>query len=185
MQCRRIHFSFLLFLLKCLHRRRRTGLIAGRYDPSSTILNFLKLFGLLFIYAISDERGALQAKIHEVLCTLFLENKKIKGQWLSRLHKKTKNGAISPLAPAPSLKICRIFWPNRISNRDLYRKTGCLSVVMEIKRRRIRWLGHILRMDQARIPKVALRWTPPGKRTSGPVGQKPPGAELSWLRSVR
>ena len=31
----------------------------------------------------------------------------------------------------------------------------------------IRWLGHVLRTDQARIPKVALRWTPPGKRKPG------------------
>ena len=43
-------------------------------------------------------------------------------------------------------KICRIFWPNEISNVDLYKKTGCNSAVLEIKRRRLRWLGHVLRM---------------------------------------
>ena len=74
-------------------------------------------------------------------------------------------------------KICRIFWPNKISNRDLYRKTGCQSVVMEIKRRRIRWLGHVLRMDRARIPKVALCWKPPGKR-------KPGRPKTTWRRAV-
>ena len=31
---------------------------------------------------------------------------------------------------------------------------------MEIKSRRIRWLGRVLTMDQTRIPKVALSWTP-------------------------
>ena len=60
-------------------------------------------------------------------------------------------------------KICRIFWPNKISNVDLYKKTGCKSAVLEIKRRRLRWLGHVLRMPGHSIPKVALRWTPPGK----------------------
>ena len=74
-------------------------------------------------------------------------------------------------------KICRIFWPNKISNRDLYRKTGCQSVVMEIKRSRIQWLGHVLRMGQARIPKVALHWTPPGKR-------KPGRPKTTWRRTV-
>ena len=64
-------------------------------------------------------------------------------------------------------KICRIFWPNKISNVDLYKKTGCNSAVLEIKRRRLRWLGHVLRMSQDSIPKVALRWTPPGKRKRG------------------
>ena len=48
---------------------------------------------------------------------------------------------------------------------------------MEIKRRRLRWLGHVLRMDQARIPKVALRWTPPGKRKTG----RP---KTTWRRTV-
>ena len=48
---------------------------------------------------------------------------------------------------------------------------------MEIKRRRVRWLSHVLRMDQARIPKVALRWTLPGKRKHG----RP---NTSWRRTV-
>ena len=39
-------------------------------------------------------------------------------------------------------KICRIFWPNKMSNVDLYKKTGGNSAVLEIKRRRLRWLGH-------------------------------------------
>ena len=64
-------------------------------------------------------------------------------------------------------KICRIFWPNKISNKELYGKIGCQSVVMEIKPTQIRWLGHVLRMGQARIPKVTLRWTPPGKSKHG------------------
>lgn len=64
-------------------------------------------------------------------------------------------------------KICRIFWPQKITNVDLYKKTRCQSVVTEIRRRRLRWLGHVLRMEQKRIPRVALRWTPPGKRKRG------------------
>ena len=74
-------------------------------------------------------------------------------------------------------KICRIFWPNKISNVDLYKKTGCNSAVLEIKRRRLRWLGHVLRMSQDSIPKVALRWTPPGKRKRG----RP---KMTWQQSV-
>ncbi|KAJ8372712.1 hypothetical protein AAFF_G00277810 [Aldrovandia affinis] len=64
-------------------------------------------------------------------------------------------------------RICRIFWPERISNEDLYKNTNCRNVVLEIKQRKLQWLGHVLRMDQNCIPKVALRWTPPGKRKQG------------------
>ena len=48
---------------------------------------------------------------------------------------------------------------------------------MEIKKRRIRWLGHVLRMPQERIPHKALRWTPPGKRKQG----RP---KTTWQRTV-
>ena len=34
----------------------------------------------------------------------------------------------------------------------------------EVKHRRLRWLGHVFRMEQKRIPKKGLRWNPPGKR---------------------
>ncbi len=45
----------------------------------------------------------------------------------------------------------------QISNEDLYKKTNCPIVVLEIKRRWLRCLGHVLRMDQDRMPEVALR----------------------------
>ena len=74
-------------------------------------------------------------------------------------------------------RICRIFWPNKISNINLYEATGCCSVVEEIRKRRLRWLGHVLRMENHRIPKIALRWTPPGKRNRG----RP---KTTWRRTV-
>jgi len=37
--------------------------------------------------------------------------------------------------------------------------------------------SNLLRMDQARIPKVALPWTPPGKR-------KPGQLKTTWRRTV-
>ncbi|KAK2175202.1 hypothetical protein NP493_743g00031 [Ridgeia piscesae] len=64
-----------------------------------------------------------------------------------------------------------------MSNVDLYKKTGCNSAVLEIKRRRLKWLGHVLRMPQDSIPKVALRWTPAGKRKRG----RP---KMTWRQSV-
>ena len=74
-------------------------------------------------------------------------------------------------------RICRIFWPDRISNQDLYKNTNSRNVVLEIKQRRLQWLGHVLRMDQNSIPRVALRWTPPGKR-------KPGRPKTTWRRTV-
>ena len=50
-------------------------------------------------------------------------------------------------------------------------------IAEELKKRRFRWLGHVLRMTNERLPKVALRWTPPGKR-------KPGRPRTTWRRTV-
>ena len=63
-------------------------------------------------------------------------------------------------------RTCNIFWPNKISNEDLYRRTNS-PISTQIQKHRLRWLGHVLRMPQDSIPKVALRWTPTGKRNRG------------------
>ena len=41
----------------------------------------------------------------------------------------------------------------------------------------MRWLGHVMRMQQSRIPKTALHWTPSGKRKRG----RP---RTTWRRTV-
>ena len=74
-------------------------------------------------------------------------------------------------------RICRIFWSNKFLNEELHKTRKIQSVGLEIKRRRIQWLEHVLRMDQKRIPKTALRWTPLGKRKQG----RP---RTTWRRTV-
>ena len=75
------------------------------------------------------------------------------------------------------IKICRIFWPNSVTNLELHFKTKSESIQTTIKKRRLRWLGHILRISQNRIPRLALRWTLQGKKKQG----RP---KAIWRRSV-
>ena len=73
-------------------------------------------------------------------------------------------------------KICNIYWPNKIRNVELHKKTDSMNMSLEIKHRRLRWLGHVLRMSEERIPKVAMRYglhLEEGKE----AGQKPPGGQ--------
>ena len=37
-------------------------------------------------------------------------------------------------------KINRIFWPNKISNKNLLKKSKCINIVGGIKQRRMRWV---------------------------------------------
>ncbi|KAL9981919.1 hypothetical protein ACROYT_G010683 [Oculina patagonica] len=65
-------------------------------------------------------------------------------------------------------KICRIYWPQKITNKELYQRTGQRDIAMVIKQRRWRWLGHVIRKGRDSITRTALRWTPDsGRRKKG------------------
>jgi hypothetical protein len=38
--------------------------------------------------------------------------------------------------------ILRIWWPNIISNKDLWKITGQEDINLEIRKRKFRWIGH-------------------------------------------
>ena len=75
-------------------------------------------------------------------------------------------------------RIHKIFWPNIISNRELLKLANVKSIEQTIRERRLRLLGHVLRMENNRAPKVAMRWTPAtGKRKRG----RP---RMTWRRTI-
>ena len=64
-------------------------------------------------------------------------------------------------------RILQIFWPNRITNEEVYERTSTEPISMTLKKRRWKWLGHVCRMNTSSITRIALRWTPQGKRNRG------------------
>lgn len=48
-------------------------------------------------------------------------------------------------------KLCRVFWPNTISNEDIYTWALSQDIILKIKRRRLRWLRHALRKGEESI----------------------------------
>ena len=74
-------------------------------------------------------------------------------------------------------KILKVFWPNRITNLELWEKTNQIPVTQEIKNRKWKWIGHTLRKDDTDITKEALEWNPQGTRKKG----RPPN---TWRRTV-
>jgi hypothetical protein len=82
-------------------------------------------------------------------------------------------------------RILRIFWPTKTSNHELYCKCKTSPVGKMIKCRRWRWLGHTLRKPQNDNCRVALTWTPEGKRKRGrpkTTWHRSAEAELTRLR---
>ena len=73
--------------------------------------------------------------------------------------------------------ILRIWWPNIISNKDLWRVTDQEGINLGIRKRKFRWIGHTLRKEDGEISKAALLWNPQGNRKRG-------RRKNSWRRSV-
>ena len=65
--------------------------------------------------------------------------------------------------------ILGISWQDRVPNKDVFECAGILSMFAMLSQRCLRWLGHIQRMEDGRLPKDVLY----GKLTSGsrPVGR--------------
>lgn len=73
--------------------------------------------------------------------------------------------------------ICKIFWPRRISNDELWQITREQPVIVQIRRRKWRWIGHTIRRPAQTIARQALEWNPQGKRSVG----RP---RITWRRTV-
>ena len=71
----------------------------------------------------------------------------------------------------------KIYWPNTITNTELWQRTNQKTVEEEITGRKWKWIGHTLRKSDNDITKEALEWNPQGKRKRG----RP---RNTWRRSV-
>ena len=74
-------------------------------------------------------------------------------------------------------KILRIFWPDQITNNELWKRTKQPWIDLQIRKRKWGWLGHILRKPMDDIARQALEWNPQGKRGRG----RP---KNTWQRTV-
>ena len=61
----------------------------------------------------------------------------------------------------------RIFCPEKITNDELFRRTGQEAMNEILLKRRWKWIGHTLRKEPDHISRIALHWTPEGKRERG------------------
>ena len=74
-------------------------------------------------------------------------------------------------------RICRIFWPNVISNINLWQLTSSRPIDKEILERKWRWIGHTLRKPVNDVARMAFEYDPRGSRQRG----RP---RMTWRRSI-
>ncbi len=74
-------------------------------------------------------------------------------------------------------RILNIFWPQVISNVELWKQTNQSPVPAQIKNRKFKWLGHTLRRPNIEVQRQALTWNLAGTRRRG-------APRLTWKRKL-
>jgi len=52
------------------------------------------------------------------------------------------------------------------------------SLLDDIKTKQVQWYENVQRMEEGRLPKQVLKWSPPGRR-------KQAGPKLTWAEGIR
>ena len=62
----------------------------------------------------------------------------------------------------------RISRKNKIRNTIIKQKMNVArSLLGDIKTKQLQWYGHVQRMEEGRLPKEVMKWSPPGRRKRG------------------
>ena len=64
-------------------------------------------------------------------------------------------------------RILKVRWPCVISNDEILKRTKLRRISEEVKIRRWKWIGHVLRMENNSDCITALTWKPEGRRKVG------------------
>ena len=67
---------------------------------------------------------------------------------------------------------------DRIRNATIREKLGVIQLLEEVERMKLRWYGHIIRMDEERKQKMYLQWKPDAKRPVGPPRKR-------WMEGIK
>ena len=74
-------------------------------------------------------------------------------------------------------RLLKIYWPIPVSNEEVRRRANTETISELVRKRRWTWIGHVLRMDNSCLPRIALTWAPEGKRKRGRPKE-------TWRRTV-
>ena len=57
---------------------------------------------------------------------------------------------------------------DKIRNNIIKQKMNVTrSLLEDIKTKQLKWYGHVQRMEEGRLPKKVMKWSPPGRRKRG------------------
>ena len=64
-------------------------------------------------------------------------------------------------------RILHVSWRDKIPNKTIRERTGQEDIENIIRKRRLKWMGHVCRMDEDRRVKQVMSWNSGGRRKRG------------------
>ena len=125
---------------------------------------------------LNNKKTSLELKVkifNTYLATIFLYNSEL---WtITNKHREE----IDIFQRSLLRNILNIHWPETISNTELYTKTNQIPWSKNILGRRLRWIGHLLRLNESTPARTALQ-------EAMTKTNKPPGRpKLTWLDQLK
>ena len=81
--------------------------------------------------------------------------------------------------------ILGIYWPNTITNIELWQTTQQEQLETQMKHRKWGWIGHTLWKLPSNTTRQALTWNPQGKRDSWKISAGTQGKGKSWKEAEK
>ena len=72
------------------------------------------------------------------------------------LHYARQERRLNAFHPRSIRRILGISWLDKVTNADVLFRVGLPSMYTLLRQRRLRWLGHVRRLEDGRIPKYIL-----------------------------
>ena len=135
--------------------KRRTGLAISTYNQLKHILNSRKT-------SIAVKMRIFDAYV----CSVFLYNCEL---WTPTTKIENK---VDVLQRSFLRKIANVKKLDKVPNQELYKRTKCKTWSTQMKRRRLNWFGHLLRLPKETPARQAL--TEYNRQTKRPVGRPKP-----------
>ena len=126
-------------------------------------------------YIFKSRKISTQVKVR--ILQTYIRSTYLYNSELWTLTKKLEN-TIDTFHRKQLRKILGIKWPKTISNKRLYKKTKQKPWSTEVRRRRLTWFGHMMRLSNNTPAKLALKkYLEPKKKPSG----KP---KRTWIKQI-
>ena len=99
------------------------------------------------VFSNRDLRMATKVKVYSAVCVSTLLYGSEAWTLYRRQIRKLESYHVGCLQ-----KILGITWKDRVTHNDILSRTGCVSIECLIAERQLRWTGHVVRMDDSRLP---------------------------------